>query len=327
MASAPLIALDARCTRQMSVGMKRYAQELAARLPVIAPDLAFSVIDQGENFGLAEQVRLPLALLRMRPALVHHFSLYAPLLAAAPTIVTIHDLIHLEFPQYFKAHIAPYYQFVVRTLLKRADPKKIRVIPLGVDQQFLHPQFDQPGVHPDRERPYIFYAGNHRPHKNLATLLSAWAALDDRVPYDLVLTGHDDFDPSLQRQRPNGAQIFCLGDISDEQLVHVMHAASALVYPSLSEGFGLPMLEALALGTPVIASDMAVPGILRDACIVVEARNISAWSEAITQLKITGAEERRLIRAYSGAFTWDRCAVQTAACYREVLEEQKSRVR
>lgn len=152
--SAARVGLDARLTRQLSAGMKTYARELVERLPRIAPEYAYALFSEGANFGWSEQVRLPLAIRRAKLDLVHFLSQYVPLLVPPRFVVTIHDLIHLRFPQYFKAKVRPYYATVVRSACRRAkrvitdDERtvddlvellgvaraKIRVVPLGVGE-------------------------------------------------------------------------------------------------------------------------------------------------------------------------------------------------
>lgn len=333
------IAFDARATRQMSVGMLRYAQELSRLLPLIAPDLAFVNFSEGENFSREEQISLPRALRASGAKLVHHPSLYAPLWPTLPVIVTIHDLIHMHYPAQFKAQVQSYYHTVVRLLCKRAmrvitdDEKtvedlvhflgvkrsKIRVIPLGVAPLFLHKRFDH---EPEpTEQPFLLYAGNHREHKDLLTAFSAWASLPDEVSHDFLLTGRDDVDAAWPRARQNGAQVRFLGDIDDIALAHVMHTADALIYPSLCEGFGLPMLEALAVGTPVIASERALPAVLHKYASAFEAGDIMGLRNAILHLPLRNSQDRMARRAYSASFTWEQCARATADVYREVLEE------
>lgn len=148
--------MDARLTDQLSVGMKAYSTEITARLPHVAPEFTYVAFSRGQNFGWDEQIALPLAIRRARVDLVHFLALYVPLISPAASIVTIHDLIHLSFPQYFKAKVRPYYRTLVRWACARAkrvitddqrtvadlerflhvDAAKVRVIPLGVDEQF-----------------------------------------------------------------------------------------------------------------------------------------------------------------------------------------------
>src|SRR5947209_17279886 len=96
------VGLDARITRRWSVGMRAYAHELVTRLPRIAPDLEFITYQNGGNFGWDEQVSLPRRMRKDGIGLAHFMSLYAPAIAPRPYVVTIHDLIHLRFPEYFK---------------------------------------------------------------------------------------------------------------------------------------------------------------------------------------------------------------------------------
>ncbi|HKU81236.1 MAG TPA: glycosyltransferase, partial [Candidatus Tumulicola sp.] len=224
------VGLDARLTRQMSAGMKTYTTELARRLPAVAPDLAFVNFTCGGNFGWDEQVRLPLALRAARLDLVHHLTMYVPLAGPGPSIITVHDLIHLRFPQYFKAKVAPYYRTVVRRACRRArrvitddeatvadleellqvDPAKVRVIALGADDRFFA---RVEALRRPSPQPYLLYVGNHREHKNLTTLFDAWSALPEACALDLLLTGPDDFGGELQRRKTPGRSIVALGDV------------------------------------------------------------------------------------------------------------------
>ena len=331
------VGLDARLTRQQSVGMKAYVRELRARLPDVAPEFAYVAFDVGENFGVDEQIRLPLAMHREKLDLMHFLSLYVPVVSPVPSIVTIHDLIHLRYPQFFKAKVPAYYQTVVRAACARAkrvitddertvddlerflgvDPAKVRVIPLGVDERFLAAV--EPFAAP---RPYLLYAGNHREHKDLPTLFEAWSSLAPPA-VDLYLTGPDDFDGELQRRSTAERRIVALGDVPAEELPAYYAGAQALVQPALCEGFGLPMLEAMAIGIPVVACEDAVPRVLEPAALTFSARGV-AELRAILQdvLADQGLRERfvKLGHRIARALTWDRCARATADVYCEVLE-------
>jgi len=333
------VLLDARLTRQMSVGMKAYARELARRLPLVAPDLSFAQVARGRNFGLGEQVGLPLLALRRRARVVHHLSVYAALAMPGRVVITVHDLIHLRFPEYFSAKVRPYYLTVVRAACARAarvvtdDPRtvddlerylgvppyKTRVIPLGVDDFFLR---DDLGCE-RADRPYVVYAGNHRPHKDLATLVRAWREIAARTPLDLVLTGADDLAIDLARSAPHGRVRF-VGDVDLARLAALYRGAAALVHPALCEGFGLPMLEAAAVGTRVIACADAVPAALRAHMAVFPARDVAALrAEIEAALGDAGAAAGAVRRAefVARTLTWDACARATADVYRELLEE------
>jgi glycosyltransferase involved in cell wall biosynthesis len=339
----PKVALDARLTRQMSVGMKAYARELSARLPRVAPDLEFIVFTKGANFGLDEQVRLPLAMRRARPDLSHFLSLYAPALPPHPYVITVHDLIHLRYPQYFKSKVGPYYRTVVRRACRRAarvitddertiadlqrflgaDRARVTVIPLGADDIYFKPS--QPYRPP---RPYVIYAGNHRAHKDLPTLFEAWAGLPSDIALDVYVTGVDDFGDLHRKYARTEGRIIAVGDLGDAVLASYYAGARALVHPALCEGFGLPMLEAMAVGCPVIACEDAVPSVLRDAALTFPARDARAARTAIERVVRGEGLRQRLVdtgQARARIFTWDRCAAKTADLYRELLEEQRAR--
>jgi glycosyltransferase involved in cell wall biosynthesis len=333
------VGLDARLTRQMSEGMKTYARELPARLPRVAPEYRFVEFTRGANFGWSEQVGLPLAIRRAGVDVVHFLSQYVPVLLPRRFIVTIHDLIHLRFPQYFKAKVGPYYSTVVRFACARAarvitddertvddlatllgvNRAKIRVIPLGVAESFRQP----PAPH-QSDRRYLLYVGNHREHKDLATLFEAWSSLPQGWEIDLYLTGPDDFGGELQRRSGLGRRIVALGDVTMERLAAYYAGARALVSPALREGFGLPMLEAMAAGCPVVACEDAVPRVLAPAALTFGARDAGALRFALEQLLSDEGLRARMLKTgekIAQDLTWDRCARATADVYREVLEQ------
>ena len=327
----------------MSVGMQAYAREMASRLPRIEPQYDFVPFTHGSNFSWNEQVTLPLEIARAGAELTHFLSLYTPALPPKPYVITIHDLIHLRFPEYFKAKVGPYYQTVVRFACRRAeriitdddrtvadlerflgvDRARVRVIPLGADDRYFQP------VEPYRPpRPYILYAGNHRPHKDLPTLFAAWAGLPTDIALDLYVTGADDFsDRGPQCTRPAG-RIIAVGDVAESMLASFYAGARALVHPALCEGFGLPMLEAMAVGCPVVACEDAVPSVLRAAALTFPAHDAATARRAIERVINDERERERLVqhgRDLARPLTWDNCARQTAAVYREILENRMRR--
>lgn len=322
--------------------MKAYVTQLAARLPAVAPEYAYVPFAAGDNFGWGEQVRLPLAIRAARLDLMHFLSPYVPVVVPVASIVTIHDLIHLRFPQHFKTTVRPYYETVVRLACARAkrivtddertvddlarylhvDRAKVRVVPLGVDDAFLRGGQGVAGWRGPRA--YVLYVGNHRKHKDLVTLFDAWSSLPADRAVDLYLTGTDDFGGELQRRRTAARAIVALGDVAQERLVEYYAGARALISPALCEGFGLPMLEAMAVGCPVVACRDAVPRVLEPAALTFAAGNAGELAARIEELlSDEGVRVRfgKLGRAVAASLTWDRCARATADVYREVLEE------
>jgi len=199
------------------------------------------------------------------------------------------------------------------------NPARVRVVPLGVEDRFLQP------VEPVRaERPYLLYAGNHRKHKDVATLLRAWSSLPESHAVDLYLTGPDDFEGALQAHSTGARRAAALGDVSADELARYYAGAAALVHPALLEGFGLPLLEAMACGTPVIATADSLPSALDVAALTFPAGEANAAREAILRVLDDDSLRERLIgagRERARMLTWDRCAMETARIYRDVIRE------
>ncbi len=333
------VALDLARFRQMSAGMRAYAEELAVRLPRVAPDLTFAALPREAALDMAEQISLPLELRRLRPRLVHFLSVYAPLLAPRPYVITIHDLIHLRFPAYFKRSVGPYYATVVRAVCAgaarvitddertvedlerylRVPAAKVSVVALGVNDAFLAPPPPEPPA-----VPYFLYVGNHRPHKDLPTLFAAWEALDPALEVDLLLTGPDDLDAGPARPRRARGRLRFLGDVPSGRLPGLYRNALALVHPALCEGFGLPLLEAAAVGTAAIVCADAVPAILRPYVDVFPPRDVRTLGRLMARAASEPAA-REGARNFARTLTWDRCAERTAEVYRKVLQESQVR--
>lgn len=333
------IALDVRLTRQMSVGMKTYARELTRRLPLVAPEYEFIPVGSGANFGWSEQVSLPRDVRAARVSLTHYLAHYLPFRAPKLFVLTIHDLIHLRYPQFYKSKVGPYYRTLVRRACARAarvltddprtiadlqrflqvDPAKVRVVPLGVNELFLGE------VEPvQAPRPYFLYVGNHRAHKDLRTLFDAWSALPTEEAVDLYVTGPDDFGGELQRRSTSVRVIRALGNVDDAQLARYYAGARALVHPAMCEGFGLPMLEAAAARCPIVASSGSIPSVLAASSLIYPTGDAGALRSALARLcSDQGLCAQLVNNGYMVAktLTWDRCARSTADCYREILEE------
>ncbi len=335
------IGIDAREGRHISVGMRTYMQEVVTRLPRVAPDLEYRIYADGENVAALEQLTLPFQMWRDRIAVSHYMSQYIPLLAGGRFTFTIHDLIHLRYRELHKPTIGPYYEFVVKPAARRAariitsdsrtvvdlvellgvDCAKIRVIPLAPRERFFVQA--QPYRGP---RPYLLYVGNHRAHKDVPTLLQAWSALPARYEVDLYLTGSDDFNGELQRLSSDRRAAIVLGDVDDDALAAYYAGATALVHPSLLEGFGLPFVEAMAQGCPVIATTTSIPDPATASALTFEPRDVEAARVHIERVLDDQALRATLVergREAAGALSWDRTARETAAVYREIVEEQR----
>ncbi len=327
------LAFDARETSHMSAGVLNYSRKLREWLPGVAPDVNLIPVGGGDNFDLAEQVGLPLAIARAHAGVAHFPTLFVPRFVPCPYVVTVHDLIDLHFPQFVKRRVPPYVRALVAPVVRGAravitddeatvddlerflgvDARRVRVIALGYDDP---PAAPVPAAHP---RPYVLYVGNRRPHKNLGTLLAAWSGLPRERPVDLVLSGADD--PALRSAHAGPGEIVFLGERSDAELRSWYAGAAAYAHPALREGFGLPLLEAMRNGARVVASRAAMPRVLAAHAVLVEAEDVAAWRAALAEV----LDDREAARAAAGAaraatseLTWERTARLTAAVYREI---------
>ena len=363
----PRVILDARITRQMSVGMIAYVRELVRRLPTVAPDMEFVVVSNADvqagpgatmvplpaelavNGSVGEQFELPAFLRSWRNgrALIHLMSVYAPRWTPAPYVYTIHDLIHMRFPTYFKWKVRPYYALVARYAARQARavitdanatvpdlqqflgvaPAAARVVPLGVAERFALDDAQRERLAAfARSRfglasPYVLYAGNHRAHKNLETLAAAWQRVEQ--PSDLVLTEDQPFSFELDRYGKTSGRIVRAGHVSDEELLALYAGCAATVQPSLYEGFGLAVLESMAAGAPVIVSQTpALLEVAGDAALTFAPHDADALAKTIARALAGGSgmtELQKAGRSRAAAFTWDETARKTAAIYRECM--------
>ncbi len=322
------VALAARATARASAGMRAYADALLERVPRVAPDVALIAVG-------APPAALPFALRRAGAQLVHLPYLESAPLPPRPYTAMVHDLIQLRYPALFSPLAAAYWRLVAIPLYRGAarllvsDPRvaddlvarlgvpraRIRVVPLGYGDAV-------PAAQPwPAERPYLFYAGNHRPHKGLDTLYAAWAALPPQLELDLVLTGPPEPDALRRHGRARGRLVF-LGTVGEDELARRYRGALAYVQPSLLEGFGIPALEAAVAGTPVLATTTSVPAIVAPYAQTFAPGDAQALRDLLAGLAADPRAARE--RAAEGAvalraYTWDRFAAQTAAVFREVV--------
>jgi glycosyltransferase involved in cell wall biosynthesis len=363
--SVPVVVLDARLTRQMSVGMKTYVVELVKRLPKVAPDLRFIAVMNAEmpahpdlgivriaerdstNASWGEQFTLPALMEKAGPSVGHYMTPYAARWSRFPYVYTIHDVIHLRYPQYHSWKIPLYYRFVagpvaraaravlVPTRSTGADVQRFlgvrasasRVVPLGVSESFVVAQVERDAVGRQAkeqfhlQQPYFLYAGNHRRHKNLETLAAAW--VDAASASDLVMTEDGPFEFDIDRYvRPDG-RIVRAGHVGGRELIGLYAGCAGAVQPSLYEGFGLSVLEAMAAGAPcIVAETPALLEVAGNAALQFPPDDTAALARALSRL-LRDAEEAERLRAAGRAriagFSWDATARGTAAAYREAI--------
>lgn len=301
----------------------------------------------GENrlaWGVAEAAAVGTVARRLRADLLHCPANFGPVLRRLPTVVTVHDLLPLKHPEL----VSPVIRHGVATLarasaraatrlltdsqasadditrLLRVPPQRVDVVPLASSA----PSGDVPTTSPaTTTRPVVLTTGNRLPHKNFEGLLQAWKQMAPGSRPLLVVPGSHSDDPlrSLVVELGLEADVDLRGWISSAELEGLYASAAAYVCPSLFEGFGLPVLEAMQRGCPVICSDIPV---LREvggeAVRYVDARSPEALAGAVLGVVHDQAERCRLIdagRQRAGLFTWAATARRTAESYARALND------
>lgn len=357
------VLLDARIISRGHTGIARYVRELASRMGVRGVHLD-ALVSHGTTLKGArelpvrspflsplEQLELPLRVIRWRRLQrrrVFWVPAYdVPLAAPGPLVVTIHDANHLTLPGPNARMHALYYRTVVRPACARAkfilapsefakrevleriadvDPAKIIVTPLGVHTP---PRPDEDAIIRARGRhglpeKYVVYLGNFKAHKNLDTLLAASPAFAKDAPLVLIGGREEELGDALRQARRAGADVRVIPGLPDDELWPVMAGASVFAFPSRYEGFGLPPLEAMALGVPVVSSTAgSLLEVVDDAALTVDPDDAPSFGEQIHRVLSDDAlaselSAKGLKRAET--FTWRRCADQTARVLKQASE-------
>jgi glycosyltransferase involved in cell wall biosynthesis len=294
----------------------------------------------------AEQSLLAVAALRRQIEVLHSLGNVAPL-AGPPSVVTVHDLIYRRHPETTSTLLTRGAEMLVPAACRRArriivpsqatendlrdllgvPPQKIDVVPEGPG--LTTPVQPTPGAELRTrlglgDGPLVLSVSARRPHKNLSRLIAAMAAVPGAT---LVLPGYASaYEEGLRADaRVAGVadRVAFVGWVSDADLEGLYAAAVCLVFPSLAEGFGLPVLEAMARGVPVACSGVsAMPEVAGDAALLFDPASTDAIAGALRHLLEDPALRARLAergRARAATFSWERAAQGTAATYRRAL--------
>jgi glycosyltransferase involved in cell wall biosynthesis len=333
---AAVVAFDARDALATEIrGWGRYARCLLSGLRTL-PDAGFELLELVDG-GLGpevlfEQVGLPFRLRRARAALVHAPNCFLPLIRPCPGVVTIHDLAFEAWPHDFAPATRLKFKVITRAAARTAErvicPSQFTADDVcsryGVDASKVRVIGEAPALAVGRSdppvAPYILAVGDLRAKKNLGELVRAFASMHREVPHRLILAGADAGEGPGLRSLAGAAPVSMTGYVSDSELDRLMRGADVLVHPSLYEGFGLVVLEAMARGTPVLAARAtALPETGGDAAAYFDPGSLApALSELL-------ADRERLVRMSAAGvlrarqFSWERAAAQTAAVYRELL--------
>jgi glycosyltransferase involved in cell wall biosynthesis len=311
------------------------------------------VLEPSPNYSVREQFHVPFVLHREKPDVYHAPHYVLPPAVSCSSVVTIHDCIHLMFPQYLPNRIAyTYARMAMWSAARRSDciltvshaskrdilnffsvpPDKIEVIYNAIDDRFsVEPNADAVARVRERyqlDQRFVLYVGNIKPHKNLVRLIEAFAALRQGEFEDLkLLIIGDEISklPALRRAVHSyklHKHVRFLGYQPDDTLAILYRLASLFVFPSLYEGFGLPPLEAMASGTPVVTSNVSsLPEVTGDAAVLVDPHDAGSIEHGMRRVltdPALAAEMSRLGLIRAREFSWERSVARILGVYQKV---------
>lgn len=369
MQRGPTVALDARLVGY-AAGIAQYTIQLARALAALdGPERyvllqgrrAPRAIANGPNVRLTraltpphhrlERWTLPLEVLPARPDLLHSTDHVAPRWRRWRSVVTLHDLAFLRFPETHTAASRAYYaaaaesarqaERVIAVSRSTADdaiawlgvnPTRLRVVHEAAGPEFVPRSSSALAALAQRlgfdaGRRYVLAVGTLEPRKNHVLLLEAFARLPADLGVQLLLaSGRGWLDAPIFEAHARlglGERVRFLGWLGNADLAILYSHAAVLAFPSLYEGFGLPPLEAMACGAPVVSSHAGpMPEVLEDAALLLPPEDPTVWAAALRRVLADAAladDLRNRGRARAAAFSWERAARETRAVYREAL--------
>jgi alpha-1,3-rhamnosyl/mannosyltransferase len=299
---------------------------------------------------------LPIRLLRNKPNITHSTSHIGPVWGPGKRVVTVHDLIFRRYPQDYNPIWLLITRLTLPAVLRRAaaiiadshatkrdverfygvHPTRIVVVYPGVDRVYPVAGDLRAGPAARLER-YVLCLGPWVRRKNLEVVVRAFGQIAPRIPdLRLVITG----EPVAGMQGYTPAQLIgalpadirsrvqLTGYVARDELLSLLANASALAYPSRWEGFGLPPLEAMSAGVPVLASDTpAVAEATGGAACLCDPDDAQQWARALERVLLDHEHAQRMIEAgrrQSATFTWERCAAQTARVYHHIANSARA---
>lgn len=308
-------------------------------------------------YGFAEQFKFPKLLKKYQLDLMHFPHFNVPVFYSGKFVVTIHDLIHQHHQMKRSTTLNPFAfkikQIGYKRVFKNAVSKSCKILVpsdsvmdllknewkvnlnrivktyeavddriLLLKQTFKESDGQKTLRRFEIKNPYIFYIGNAHPHKNIEGLIAAFDELKKKYPdLSLVLSGADHYFWERIKKENKVSGVIFTGFVTDEELIALYKNAELFVMPSYEEGFGLPVLEAMALGCPVVASDStSLPEIGRDAALYFDPKNIKNMVDTISKVLSSEKLKKDLFkkgRARVRDFSWRKMAKETLEVYRK----------
>lgn len=333
------VVVNGRFMARRTTGVERYGKEILphlfhqmpGRLRVVPPP----VQSQGWRGHLWEQVILPGYL---RPGEILWSPANTGPVWTGNQALTLHDITPLEHPDWFTPAFAGWYQLFLPLLVRRARiiivpslhvqrkviarfglaARRIKVVPGGVDLEIFRPSVARPFELPDS---YVLFVGSIQPGKNLARLLQAWQMVMDTVPDTWLLIAGAGGKVFHIPDLPEAPQVSYLGYIPDASLPGLYANATLFVLPSLDEGLGLPILEAMACGAPVAAANAgALPEVMGGSGLLFDPLDVASISSTL-QRGLVDAALRNTLRAFGFArvqqFSWQASAEMMWRLFKE----------
>jgi glycosyltransferase involved in cell wall biosynthesis len=331
-----IVAIDATPLTTSSGGVRRYTEELVRVLREEFPEDEYHLIsDQTQPVrGLDRRwwtVGVQRAIRRLGSEVFHGVEFSVPYIPLRPSVLTLHDLspwmnrewhhgadrVRRRTPHLIKLGIATMILTVTEAIRKQAidffqiDPSRIAAVHLAASAEFRRVEG------PRRDYPYFLYVGVIEPRKNVTALLEAWRPVYMRHGVELVITGRLRSDAPQLAHEPG---LSILGEVPNSDLPPLYSGAVACVYPSQYEGFGLPVLEAMQCGTPVITSrDPAVMEVSNGAAIHVDASDLSNAMEGLLRHEEERLRRREMSLKRAADFSWRSTARNTREVYVEAI--------
>ncbi len=359
-AEALHVGIDGRAFTSPAAGVRRYARGLTTALATLT-DVRVTVIGGDPATmppGIAVQaealhppgnpgwvlVGLPRSAARAGVEVLHTLAYTAPFHAAMPVVVSVHDVSYARHPEWYPHQRDWVRRAYYRLSARRADAvvapshfsaseieaaygltgDRVSVVPLGVEAAFGAPRGEDEPLPAGVREPFALHVGDVHARRNPGVVLRALASLNRRgaPPVQLVLAGVDRGEVEGLAAAAETGRVVGLGSVSEATLLTLYRRAFVLVYPSRYEGFGCPLIEAMASGLPVMASRAAsIPEVAGDAALLVDPEDAGAWADGLVRLLADDAFRAELVsrgRERAALCTWERTARLTRDVYRRV---------